>query len=78
MKAIEIKSETDKNGYLKINYPLNKTKRKVRVIILLEEDSDQDEEKIWRYSVAKNPAFDFLQEPDEDIYTINDGEPFHD
>jgi hypothetical protein len=27
---------------------------------------------------AKNPAFDFLKEPEEDIYTPADGKPFDD
>jgi hypothetical protein len=50
---------------------------RVRVIILLPEDADIDE-KEWLYAAASNPAFDFLKEPEEDIYTSEDGRPFHD
>ncbi len=50
---------------------------KVRVIILLPEEADIDE-KEWLYAAANNPAFDFLKEPEEDIYTSEDGRPFHD
>jgi len=50
---------------------------KVRVIILLPEDVDIDE-KEWLRSASVNPAFDFLKEPEEDIYTLADGKPFHD
>ncbi|MBI4685619.1 MAG: hypothetical protein HY755_10515 [Nitrospirae bacterium] len=50
---------------------------KVRVIILLPEDVDIDE-KEWLRSASVNPAFDFLKEPEEDIYTLVDGKPFHD
>jgi len=48
MKAIEINTKTDKQGHLKLNYQLNKKDRKVRVIILIDEQSDDiDEEKEW-------------------------------
>lgn len=29
-------------------------------------------------AAARNPAFDFLKDPEEDTYTLNDGKPFHD
>jgi len=49
----------------------------VRVIILYPETEDIDETE-WLYAASKNPAFDFLREPGEDIYTANDGKPFDD
>jgi len=79
MKAIEINSKTDKAGFLKINYKLNKSNSKVRVLILLEDDSsEKDEESIWIKAISNNPAFDFLKDTREDIYTLKDGEPFND
>ena len=79
MKSIEINTKTDKQGHLEINYPLNKKDKKVRVIILLDEQNDDiDEEKKWLNSIQSNPAFDFLKEPSENIYTLTDGEPFND
>jgi len=79
MKAIEINTKTDKQGHLKLNYQLNKKDRKVRVIILIDEQSDDiDEEKEWINSIQSNPAFDFLKEPTENIYSLSDGEPFND
>ena len=78
MKAVEINATTDKNGFLKIDYPLKKKKSKVRVIILFDEKNDQtDEEQIWLQSISSNPAFDFLHDPAEDVYSIKDGEPFN-
>ncbi len=32
----------------------------------------------WLQAAAVNPAFDFLNEPEEDIYTLADGRPFDD
>lgn len=76
MRAIEINSKTDKFGHLKIDYKLNQSERNVRVLILLEDDSyEQEEEKLWMNSISKNPSFDFLNEPAEDIYSLKDGEP---
>jgi len=79
MKAIEIESKTDHKGLLKIDYNLHKSDQKVRVLILVDDNNDEEEdEKQWMQSVAKNPAFDFLKDSDEDIYSLNDGEPFDD
>ena len=49
----------------------------VRVSHLLPEDSDISETE-WLQAAAANPAFDFLKDPEEDIYTLSDGEPFYD
>jgi hypothetical protein len=79
MKAIEINSKTDKTGHLKIDYKLDKSDKNVRVLILIADDpSDQEEENIWMNSISTNPAFDFLIDPAEDIYSLKDGEPFND
>ena len=74
MRAIEINAKTDVNGHLKLNYPLHKKDQNVRVIILVD-DNTEAEEKLWLNALSSNPAFDFLKEPEEDIYSVNDGEP---
>ncbi|MBI9037751.1 MAG: hypothetical protein JEY97_06420 [Bacteroidales bacterium] len=79
MRAIEIASKTDARGHLKIDCQLDSLDSNVRVIILLDDNiPDQDEEKLWMSSISKNPAFDFLNDPSEDVYSINDGVPFND
>jgi hypothetical protein len=79
MKAIEINSKTDKTGHLKINYKLDKSESNVRILLLIDEDpTEQEEEKLWMNSISKNPAFNFLNDSMEDIYSLNDGEPFND
>jgi len=50
---------------------------RVRVIIMLPEEADIDEME-WLRAATVNPAFDFLREPEEDIYTLTDGRPFYD
>jgi hypothetical protein len=49
--------------------------RKVRVIVLVDEDIDETE---WLHTVSANRAFDFLADEDEDIYKADDGEPLTD
>ncbi len=79
MRAIEINSKTDKFGHLNIDYKLNKSDIKVRVLILVDDDNSEiEDEKLWLSSISKNPVFDFLREPEEDIYSQKDGEPFND
>lgn len=79
MKAIEIKAKTDKYGHLKINNPLKQNESDVRVIILVDEMKDDvDEEKLWMSAISSNPAFNFLNDEKEDIYSLTDGEPFSD
>lgn len=79
MKAIEIKSKTDAQGNLKIRYKLNKPGQDVRVLILVDDkESANDPENQYQKSLKSNPAFDFLSEPEEDIYSANDGEPLDD
>jgi hypothetical protein len=35
-------------------------------------------EAAWTKVVAASPAFDFLKDAAEDVYTAADGKPFHD
>ncbi len=77
-KAIETTATINTNRQLVLDEPLPIAgPTKVRVIILLLEEVDIDE-KEWLRSASVNPAFDFLKEPEEDIYTLADGKPFHD
>jgi hypothetical protein len=78
MEAIEATGTTDgKRGViLDRELPFDGARR-VRVILLLADEDDQDEAE-WMRAAATNPAFDFLEHPDEDIYAATDGEPFDD
>lgn len=41
-------------------------------------EAGEIDESEWLRSAASNPAFDFLKDPEEDIYTLADGKPFND
>ena len=78
IKAIETKGTIDARRRLVLDEPLHVVgPTRVRVIILLPEEADIDEME-WLRAAAANPAFDFLKEPEEDIYTLADGRPFYD
>ena len=75
MKAIETTGTIDDQHRLIIlDKPLPiAEKGKVRVIILFSEEDERE----WLHAATTSPAFDFLKEPEEDIYTQSDGKPFH-
>lgn len=41
-------------------------------------EAGQINELEWLRAAALNPAFDFLKDSEEDIYTLADGKPFND
>jgi len=78
MKALELTGTIDAKHRLLLDEPIPVDgPSKVRVIILLNEDSDIDE-KEWVHAASTNPAFEFLKDREEDIYSLADGKPFHD
>ena len=78
MKAIETTGTIDKKGGLLLDSPLRIKEKKVKMIILMPEENELEEEKLWLTSISNNPAFDFLKDKEEDIYSIADGKPLND
>ncbi len=77
-KVIETTGTIDSNHQLVLDEPLPAMEpTPVRVIILLPEKAEI-EEVDWLMSAARNPAFNFLRESTEDVYTADDGRPFRD
>jgi hypothetical protein len=77
-KAIETTATINAERQLVLDEPLPVAgPTRVRVIVLLSEQADIDE-KEWLRAAQANSAFDFLKAPEEDIYTLTDGRPFHD
>lgn len=85
-RAIETTGAVDEEGRLHLDESLAPAaRRSVRVILLFEEGSEQPapasseadgDEWAWLRAASRNPAFDFLRDPDEDIYSAEDGAPF--
>ena len=80
LKAVEVTGTVDGAGRITLDEALlNVRPGRVRVIVLFPPDSGADlDERQWLHAAVVNPAFDFLQDPAEDVYTLRDGRPFHD
>ncbi|MSU63513.1 MAG: hypothetical protein EXS31_14140 [Pedosphaera sp.] len=78
MNAIETTGTVDAQHQLRLDAPLPVAgSSRVRVIVLVPEAGDIDEHG-WAKVAVTSPAFDFLKDSAEDIYTRTDGKPFHD
>ena len=77
LQVIELIGTIDAKGQLHLDEPISAVGQgRVRVILLPEEAEIGENE--WLKAAASNPAFDFLKDPAEDIYTLDDGQPFND
>ena len=77
LQAVELIGTIDEKGQLHLDEPISTVGQgRVRVILLPEEAEIGENE--WLKAAASNPAFDFLKDPAEDIYTLDDGQPFND
>jgi len=70
MTAIELTGTIDEYHQLQLDGPLPMSgPMRVRVIVLYPVNEELNETE-WLQAAAKNPAFDFLKEPEEDIYSL--------
>lgn len=78
LTAIETTGTVDEHSQLQLDgaLPISGPVR-VRAIVLYPLD-DEWHEKKWLRAAALNPAFAYLRDPAEDIYSLADGEPFRD
>ena len=78
MNVIEATGIVDAEHQLRLDKPLPIAgQSRVRVIVLVPEQADIPEQA-WTEAAATSPAFDFLRDAAEDIYTSADGKPFRD
>lgn len=81
MRALEAAATVKSDGTLVLDRPLPQdTPPRVRVLVLYDSDAETDDvlESEWLASAARNPAFAFLNDPEEDVYTLEDGQPLTD
>jgi hypothetical protein len=76
MTAIETTGTIDKHRQLRLDDSLPVPgPMRVRVIVLYPFNGEWDEAE-WLQAAARNPAFAFLSDPEEDVYSPVDGKPF--
>lgn len=73
--AVETTGTIEQNGHLVVaeTFPVN-APTQVRVIVLFPEDDDVTDSE-WYRAAKQNDAFEFLADPAEDIYSLDDGKP---
>ena len=78
LTAIEMTGTVDEQHHLRLDgeLPIPGPTR-VRGIVLCPLADEWNETK-WLQAAARNPAFHYLKDAREDIYTATDGEPFRD
>ena len=77
MKAIEVVGTIEEGLRVRLDQPLPAgVAGRVRLIILVGEDEPSEQE--WLHAANQGGAFDFLNAPEEDRYTLRDGKPFDD
>lgn len=77
MKAVEITGTVDERGHLQLDQPLIDAKSSRVRAILLFPDVEEIGEQEWLKAAASNPIFAFLHNPEEDVYTLEDGKPLN-
>ena len=77
LTAIETTGTIEQSGRIVIDETFSvNTPTLVRVIVLFPESEGEDlDEREWLQAASKNEVFDFLNDPDEDIYSLKDGKP---
>jgi len=78
MKSIACGGTISEQGELLLDEPLPQNQpSRVQIVILFPESPELADltPAQWSQAVANNPSFTFLHDPEEDIYTIEDGIP---
>jgi hypothetical protein len=78
MTAIETTGTVDEDHRLRLDEDLPVSgPMRVRVIVLYPVADGIDEDE-WLRAAARNPVFRDLEAPEEDVYSLEDGDPFLD
>ena len=74
MEAFEKIVHFDEEGNLLLKLGKDFSKKEAKVVVLVKDD--EITEKEWLSIAMKGGAYDFLNDPAEDIYTMEDGVPY--
>jgi len=81
LRSIEVTIEKDGSVRLPKKVKLSGPRRAILTILdeswPIEENADDWNEMEWLKASMSNPAFEYLRDPQEDIYTLRDGKPFY-
>ena len=69
IQALESDGQIDENGYLQLDSSPPVKDKRVKVIVLVPED-DEIHDTQWLRAASKSEAFNFLNDPAEDLYSV--------
>jgi hypothetical protein len=74
MEAIEKIVQFDEDGNTTLKMGKHFSKKDAKIVVLIKDDEISENE--WLKLAIAGKAFDFLNDPAENIYTMEDGEPY--
>ncbi len=74
MEAIEKIVQFDEDGNTTLKLGKHFSKKNAKIVVLIKDDEITENE--WLSFAMSAGAFDFLKDPSEDIYTMEDGKPY--
>ena len=74
MRTIELVGQVDEQHQLRVEVPADVRPGPVKVIVELPDEADDEFSNAWAGAVAQAWATDW-NDPREDIYTLDDGNP---
>jgi hypothetical protein len=72
---VGLRTRTEEDGSINLEHTGLSGGVLVRILILSQQQEGA-EEKRYQETISRNPAFDFLNEPEQDVYNPKDGKPF--
>jgi hypothetical protein len=73
MKAVEVTGKVNEKGELLLDKPIVTSQTGIVRVILLFPEAEEIDESEWEKAAASNSAFAFLEDAEEDIYSLEDG-----
>ncbi len=75
MEAVEKLVQFDENGNATLKLGKHFSKKSARVVVLIKDEDIMEKE--WLHLAMKGNAYNFLDDPSEDLYTMEDGKPYN-
>jgi hypothetical protein len=74
MEAFEKIVQFDEDGNITLKLGKDFSKKEAKVVVLVKDE--EISEKEWLKLAVNSNIYDFLNDPSEDIYTMEDGQPY--
>ena len=74
MEAVEKIVQFDEDGNATLKLGKHFSKKEAKIVVLIKDD--EISEKEWLNLAGKGKAYDFLNDPAENIYAMEDGIPY--